>query len=291
MADSENGSNGGMDYVEDFKEKILSEYERMNEDSEFKFECGKNMKCFTACCGDVNIFLTPYDVLRMKNRLGISSQEFLEKYTINPFTKTQKLPSVLLKMDQETKRCQFVTREDGCTIYEDRPWACRMYPLGKASPRDVSSGTGSDREFYFLMAEDECLGVKEGKKTFTVKGWIEDQGIADYDEMGEYFKKVCLHPMLDEIDPTPQKMEMFYMACYNLDNFRRFITESRFGHVYDVTEEEIEKAAADDVELLKFGIRWLLFGLFNESTMKVRQEVLDKRRKAMDLDKKDTGDE
>ncbi|MCK5843450.1 MAG: YkgJ family cysteine cluster protein, partial [Victivallales bacterium] len=152
-------------YVDEFKQRILDYYDRLDMDSSFKFNCGKTMACFTACCGDVNIFLTPYDVIRMRKRLGMSSLEFLEKYTINPFTKTQKLPSVLMKLRDEDKRCHFVT-EEGCSIYEDRPWACRMYPIGLASPREEEGSTEED--FYFLMAEDECLGAKEGTKEWTV---------------------------------------------------------------------------------------------------------------------------
>jgi len=283
---TDNGNNSSdMQYVDDFKQRILEQYERMDENSEFEFNCSKGMKCFTACCGDVNIFLTPYCIIRMKNRLGISSQEFLEKYTINPFTKTQKLPSVLLKMTPETKRCQFVT-DEGCSIYEDRPWACRMYPLGMASPGDDPATTGQE-EFYFLMAEDVCMGVKEGGRKFKVSEWIENQGIAPYNEMGDLFKRLCLHKLMSEIDLTPQKMEMFYTAVYNIDQFRRFIRESRFRLTYEFSDRDIEEITSDDVKLFKFAVRWLLFGLFNEPTIKIRDEVVAAKRKAMGMDDKD----
>ncbi len=62
-----------------FREKILKGYERMGLDNCFKFSCHRDIPCFNKCCGNVNIFLTPYDVLRMKNRLKMESGEFLEK--------------------------------------------------------------------------------------------------------------------------------------------------------------------------------------------------------------------
>jgi len=54
---------------------------RLSADSKFKFECHKGVKCFTKCCRDINIALTPYDIIRLKNRLQLSSDEFLAMYT------------------------------------------------------------------------------------------------------------------------------------------------------------------------------------------------------------------
>ena len=46
-----------------------------------EFSCHKGISCWNACCSNIDISLTPYDVLRMKRHLGISSTEFLkEKY-------------------------------------------------------------------------------------------------------------------------------------------------------------------------------------------------------------------
>ena len=57
--------------LKNLKETILKEYPRLNENSTFKFQCDKQMSCFTECCGDVNIVLTPYDVILLKNRLNL----------------------------------------------------------------------------------------------------------------------------------------------------------------------------------------------------------------------------
>jgi len=43
----------------------------------FQFNCNPGVSCFTQCCQDVTIVLTPYDVLRLKNGLKISSGEFM----------------------------------------------------------------------------------------------------------------------------------------------------------------------------------------------------------------------
>ena len=101
---------------------------RMDPDDAFRFNCSSGAACFTRCCQDVTIVLSPYDVLRLKNALGMSSGDFLEKHTIIIQKKDRLIPMVVLKMNEQDKRCPFVSK-DGCAVYNDRPWPCRLFPL------------------------------------------------------------------------------------------------------------------------------------------------------------------
>ncbi len=258
-----------MDAVEKLKETILKEYPKLNKESKFKFNCHKNVSCFNKCCSDVNIFLTPYDIIRLKNRLKISSQEFLDKYTFLPIDEKQNHPVVMLKMNKdENKSCPFVGSE-GCSVYEDRPWSCRMFPLGIASPKN--NGENNEEEFYFLLEEPVCRGYEEDKNQ-TVNEWMRDQKVDEYSKMGELFKEISLHDYYKtgkQLEPA--KLEMFYTVCYNIDKFREFLFESSFFKRFDVDEEVINKIKTDDEELLKFGFNWLKFSLFSEKTIQVKK--------------------
>jgi Fe-S-cluster containining protein len=267
-----------MNELRRLKETILKDAPRFTEKDKFQFSCHKGLSCFTQCCADVNIFLTPYDVVRMKSHLKISSGEFLARYTLVPFNKEQQMPIILLKMNDEDKRCPFVSTE-GCGIYEDRPWSCRMYPLGLASPKE--DARSAQEEFYFLMEEEHCKGFAEGRE-LSVREWLEDQGIIEYNDIGELFKEITLHHhfMRGRI-LEPEEMEMFYMASYDLDKFRRFVTESNILKYFDVEQEIVDKIRTDDVELMKFAFRWLRFSLFREPTMKIREEVLENKKESM----------
>ncbi|MBI4677181.1 MAG: YkgJ family cysteine cluster protein [Elusimicrobia bacterium] len=179
-----------MEEIHRLKEEILKDYPRLSEDSEFSFSCHPGVACFNRCCADVNIFLTPYDVLRLKGALKMSSREFLKKHTIVPFDKNLKYPVFLLKMEEnEGKTCPFVG-EKGCGVYRDRPWSCRMYPVGLASPKE--GGAEAQKEFYFLLKESCCQGFGEDRK-LTVGEWLEAQGVLEYDEMGREWKALTLH--------------------------------------------------------------------------------------------------
>ena len=268
-----------MNELENLKESILKDAPRFTENDKFTFSCHKGLSCFTECCADVNIFLTPYDILRMKNRLDISSDEFLARYTLVPFNEKQQMPVVVLKMqDDEHKRCPFVS-DEGCTIYEDRPWSCRMYPLGFASPKEGTSAT--ETEFYFLMEEAHCKGFADGQE-LSVRQWLEDQGILEYNEMGEFFKDISLHEDFQKGETLePDKMEMFYMVCYHLDKFRRFVFESSFLKTFEIEPELVESIRGDDVELMQFGFKWLRYALFGEPLMKIREDVRERKSKSM----------
>ena len=171
----------------------MENIDKLNINDNFCFSCKSEYPCFNQCCTDVNIFLTPYDVLRMRKRLNMSSEEFLKKHTIQPFTKEQKLPVVILKLlEDDKKSCPFV-KEEGCSIYEDRPWSCRMYPIGLASQIAKTEDPGN--EFYFLQKDDFCHGITTDQE-WTIKSWMEDQGVEPFDKASTLYREIVLHPFL-----------------------------------------------------------------------------------------------
>jgi Fe-S-cluster containining protein len=247
-------------------ENILKECPRLTLDDRFTFQCSPQLSCFGQCCRDVTIVLTPYDVLRMKRALGVDSSEFLEQHTIRLQAAEQKFPIVVLKMRDESKQCPFLSGR-GCGIYPDRPWACRMYPLGVAEPK---AATPNDRPFHFVVHEDLCQGHGEGT-SLSVREWIECQGIEEFEMMTGGFKELTLHDFWNGGRAlTPQQADMFYMACYDLDRFRRFVFETRFLKLFDIDEARVEALRGDDLELLEFALQWLRFSIFGERSMKLR---------------------
>jgi len=112
-----------------------------------------------------------------------------------------------------------------------------------------------------------------------VREWIADQGIEEYEMMGASYQQLALHDYWESGPAlTPQQAEMFYMACYDLDRFRRFVFESSFLSLFEVDEARVEALRHDDEELLEFALQWLHFSLFQEKTMKIRREVAEARR-------------
>jgi hypothetical protein len=96
--------------------------------------------------------------------------------------------------------------------------------------------------------------------------------------MGTPFKKLMLHPFWNgEGFLAPEQIDMYYMACYDLDRFRRFLFQTRFFELFDVDGDRIEAIRKDDLELLDFAMQWLKFSLFHEKCMKIKRSVLESK--------------
>jgi Fe-S-cluster containining protein len=236
----------------------------------FKFRCYKGIECFTKCCADLKLVLTPHDILKMKNRLGISSDNFLDKYTDQETDSTSRFPMVRLKMNRDAKKsCPFVS-PDGCTIYEDRPGACRIYPLGRAATKpDVRTKA---LEKFFLVVEDHCLGFQEDRE-WTVDEWMKHEGIHEYNAMNDpWLEIITSQKSLGPEKDHHRKMQMFFMASYNLDRFREFLFKSSFFELFDIDPDAQEDLATDDVALMQFAFKWLNFSLFGDKTMQIKSQ-------------------
>ncbi|MDJ0763776.1 MAG: YkgJ family cysteine cluster protein [Myxococcota bacterium] len=242
---------------------------QLSKNDTFCFDCQPGISCFTQCCADINILLTPLDVLRLARRLDMSTREFLDTHTMMPITKDLHLPVVMLKMsDAEDKRCSFVDK-NGCGVYEDRPWSCRMYPLGMGLP---PARAGEDPvPVYVLFEDDFCKGTKE-KNEWTVDSWKQNQAVPEREAFEVGFQEIVSHPwFIGGRQLDPRRIEMFHMACYDLDTFRRFVFSSTFLNRFELEEDLIEEMRTSDEALLQFAFRWLRFALFAEPTMKVRE--------------------
>lgn len=239
--------------------------ERMDAEHAIQFRCSPEVPCFTQCCQDITIVLTPYDVVRLKNAVGIPSDQFLDQYTVIIPKKNLLIPMVVLKMNEQDKRCPFVS-ETGCGVYNDRPWPCRMYPL------DMNE----DGTFSIITDSSRCKGLDEKEYT-RISNWLVEQGVPIYDEMNHLFSQVTAPLKAQELDiDNPKVFQMTFMSLYNVDKFRDFVLKSSFLERFEVDETTIEKVKRSDVELLKFAFEWIKFGIFGQKVFSIKESALPK---------------
>jgi hypothetical protein len=125
------------------------------------------------------------------------------------------------------------------------------------------------------MQEEVCQGFGEPRE-WSVEEWLADQGIDEYDFWGEGFKELALNQFFEDGGTlTPEKMHMFFTACYDLDKFREFVFESTLLERFEVDADFVDEMREDDEALLRFAFLWLRFSLFGERTMKPRAGVLE----------------
>ena len=234
----------------------------------FTFACGPEVPCYTSCCHRLELVLYPYDVLRLKNRIGIGSAEFLERHTGLVRGHNPCFPSVVLRMrgDGEAS-CPFLG-EEGCLVYSDRPSACRTYPL----ERGVEKREGESRlaEHWFLVRHPYCQGHGRGRE-WTLKAWLRDQAIADYNRMNDLWAVVdrmfADHRVWQGEGAAGPRQQTAFMACYDLDTFRRYLEENRILDLYRLDKARKKLIARDDEALLVFAFDWLRHVLAGENTL------------------------
>ncbi|MBC8208264.1 MAG: YkgJ family cysteine cluster protein [Desulfobulbaceae bacterium] len=247
-------------------------------DSKIKFRCHPGVSCFTACCGGIKIILTPYDILMLTRRLDMPAHEFIQQYTVPVYLEKTDMPGVALKLGEEDQRCPFVTPE-GCTVYTDRPSACRYYPVGMADFHEGGSESSKNEEqsaeekFFFIVKEDHCKGFEEDKE-WTVREWRADQGVDVRDEMNKEWLRLVMRRKSygPQASLSDQAKRMFFMASTDLEHFRTFIFKSSFLDTYEMEQELIDKIREDDVELMLFSFKYLAATLFGAQVMNIKED-------------------
>lgn len=230
---------------------------RLGDDERFSFRCHSGLECFNRCCRNLNLFLYPYDVIRLKKALEIDSDRFIDQYTDVVMRPGMFFPDVLLRMAENTeKTCPFLT-DDGCSVYPDRPYSCRFFPIEQGMLFDA--GSKKTNLVHFFRPPDFCRGQYE-EQQWTPRTWAEDQQAAKHREMTirwSELKRMFIDTPWGAEGPEGQKAKMAFMALYNVDRFRDFIFSSSFLNRFKIKSDIKRKIRTNDKELLKLAMQWV----------------------------------
>jgi hypothetical protein len=64
---------------------------------------------------------------------------------------------------------------------------------------------------------------------------------------------------------------MAFMACFNVDEFKKFVFKSTFLSRFNVHQDKVNQLRESDVELMKFGFDWVKFFLTGKSPLMMTQ--------------------
>ncbi len=243
-----------------------------------QFNCHKQISCFNACCRNIDIVMTPYDILRLKKRFKMESRDFVGAFTTPYSMDHHDLPGLKLNTKPGTTQCVFLSAQ-GCTVYEDRPAACRYYALGSMGVRKKDVAEVED--IYFIVKETHCRGHEEPRK-LTVAEYREEQGVDVYDARNREWRDVVLKkrssgPTVGR--PSARSKQLFDMCSYDLDSFRAFIQTPGFTEIYDIKSDRMAQLLKDDDLLLQFSMQFLKQVLYGEMTIAMKPDARDKRLK------------
>ncbi len=257
-----------------FQSSVLPEL--MEEGKRFNFRCHTEVSCFNACCRQADITLTPYDVIRIKQHLGVDSATVLKNHSVPFEMDNHGIPGIKMRTTDEGA-CLFMDEEKGCTIYENRPTACRYYPVALLAMKP--SDEASDKQAYSLVKESHCKGHEEANEQ-SIDEYRAEQGVIEYDERNRDFlqlilKKKSAGPAIGA--PSETSLQLFFMACYDIDRFRKFVGSDSFRGAYQLDQSVFDQIDSDDVFALQFSMAFLKQVLFGEKTIEEQEGVWEKR--------------
>ena len=243
---------------------------RLEKDDTFTFRCYPEIGCFNRCCLNLNLFLYPYDVIRLKQNLGITSDEFLDRYVDIVLRDGNYFPDVLLRMrENESGACPFL-ESVGCRVYSDRPGTCRMFPVERGV--FLNHRSKPNRWVHFFRPPEFCLGKHE-QQEWTTATWEKDQDAETYHQMAVRWadvKRLFQSDPWGTEGPHGAKAKMAFMSTYNMDRFREFVLNSSFLKRYKIKSAVIKSIKKDDVALLKLGMDWVKVFVWGISSRTIR---------------------
>ena len=66
---------------------------------------------------------------------------------------------------------------------------------------------------------------------------------------------------------------LFTMVAYDLDKFRHFVFETPFLEIFEIPEDVAAVLQESDVELLRFGYKYLKMVLLIEDALQMKEEM------------------
>ena len=220
-------------------------------DSSFTFRCQPGLACFNQCCRTATVMLSPYEVLRLSRSLGLTTREFLSRYSRREVEGQSHLPLAFIDLSRTPGGgCPFVG-EGGCQVYGHRPAACRLFPITMGS-RLTPSGI---EDFYFCRKLEFCRGF-EGGEEWTVASWRNNQGFGEYDEARRRWLEILLlRGLQGPLQAETGIFDLLFTLMYDLDRLRQMAGSPVFRQIPELDDETLESIQREDSALLQFSRR------------------------------------
>ncbi len=175
--------------------KVLSETDLL------QLSCGI-YGCTSNCCTkSAPIILNPYEIALICRESKLSYEDFLD---IVETDRARGFPLVMLPRDPA---CHFWTGR-GCRIYQARPLACRLFPLGRVF--------NNGQSYIVLPQLNVCSGLAPSPAK-TLADYLREQDTSTSIQMAdrwiEFVNEIELQPLPDK----PVTSIAFHMLVYSPD--------------------------------------------------------------------------
>ena len=166
-----------------------------------QLSCG-TAGCSANCCTNgPHIILNPYEIALICRAAGVSYEDLLD------LVETDRVNGFPLVMLPREPACPFWT-DNGCRIYEARPLACRLFPLGRVFENGASS--------FVLPERNRCAGLVPGAAG-TLTDYLAEQDTATQVRMADAWIAFVTEMELVHLPDKPVTSVAFHMLVYSPD--------------------------------------------------------------------------
>jgi len=166
-----------------------------------QLSCG-TAGCSSNCCSNgPHIILNPYEIALICRAAAMTYEDLLD---IVETDRVNGFPLVMLPRDPA---CHFWT-ETGCRIYESRPLACRLFPLGRVFENGHSSIVLPDR--------NRCSGIAAAPAR-TLADYLREQGTETQISMADAWIEFVTDMERLHLPDKPVTSVAFHMLVYSPD--------------------------------------------------------------------------
>ncbi|MBA2482217.1 MAG: YkgJ family cysteine cluster protein [Planctomycetes bacterium] len=136
------------------------------------------------CCHGKHVWLNPWELACLARARGIEPAEARRSFTVDGGTR--------LRFDgppgwKNSPACSQYDPAVGCTIHEQRPLACRLYPLGRRRQGEAVGYIHDGSEFPCLAG---CPAVT-GLPHLTVEAYLAGQEVAVAESVADAYLEIC----------------------------------------------------------------------------------------------------
>lgn len=208
--------------------KEISDGKLYDSNDMVKADCNDCKGC-SACCHGMgqSIVLDPLDIYRLTTGLHTTFEELLaEAIELNVIDGVI-LPN--LQMRPDTDACFFLNAEGRCSVHENRPGICRLFPLGRFY---------EDHDFRYFLQIYECPNPNKTK--VKVRKWIDTPNlqenkkfILDWHDFIEVVQEKITH-ISD--DGRIKQMDLFILQHFFIERYHEM------EDFYEQFQVRLEKA-------------------------------------------------
>jgi Fe-S-cluster containining protein len=166
-----------------------------------QLSCGPD-GCSSNCCTRSSpVVLNPYEISLICRASGLSYEDLLDVVETD---RVEGFPLVMLPRDPQ---CHFWTGK-GCRIYDARPLACRLFPLGRVFHEG--------RSYIVLPERNLCAGLSSAADR-TVADYLVQQDTAMHIEMADRWIDFVTDVERLPLPDRPVTSVAFHMLVYSPD--------------------------------------------------------------------------